>query len=226
MGALHEGHRTLIRRSKAENQLTVVSIFVNPTQFNDKNDFANYPKTIEQDSKILEEEGVDFLLLPKAEDIYKDQYTFKISENDLSTKFCGEFRPGHFDGVLTVVMKLFMLAKPHRAYFGEKDYQQLKLIEKMVDAFYLPLEIIACPSVREIDGLAMSSRNVRLDQTSREKAPMLAQTLAHSPTSQSAREELQKLGFKVDYVEDWEGRRLAAAYLGPVRLIDNVEIMK
>src|ERR1700677_3344315 len=141
MGALHEGHLSLVRRSKAENDRTLVSIFINPTQFDDANDFKNYPKTLPEDLKILEEAGVDYVLLPNEKEIYQDKYRFQVSESEVSQTLCGRFRPGHFQGVLTVVLKLLNIADSHRAYFGEKDFQQYLLIKEMADAFFLKPQI-------------------------------------------------------------------------------------
>jgi pantoate--beta-alanine ligase len=224
MGALHEGHLELVKRSRAENERTLVSIFVNPTQFNDPSDLLNYPRTFESDLEKLGRGGADFLLYPDAEALYRDGYRYQVDESSLSRELCGAHRPGHFKGVLTVVMKLLGLAQATRAYFGEKDYQQLELVRGMADAFFLPTAIVACPTVREADGLAMSSRNLKLTPDERERAPALARTLRRARSAHEARSELERLGFTVDYVEDRLGRRFAAARLGAVRLIDNVEI--
>ena len=145
--------------------------FVNPTQFDDPNDLNNYPITLDADMQMALKYGITDVILPDAETLYRDAYKYRVSESDLSLKLCGAHRPGHFDGVLTVVMKLLNIVKPTRAYFGEKDFQQLKLIEGMVDAFFMGIEIIPCATVRESDGLAMSSRNKRLALSSREKSP-------------------------------------------------------
>lgn len=224
MGALHEGHLSLCRTARAQNQLVTVSIFVNPTQFNDPKDLTNYPRTLESDLKGLERVGVDVVFLPQAEEIYSDGYRFKLSENQLSQILCGPTRPGHFDGVLTVVLKLLQIVRPKRAYFGEKDYQQYLLIRDMAAAFFLNMEITPGPTVREPDGLAMSSRNMLLTPENREVAPRLYRILKSATDAESARKELTAQGFRVDYVEEHFGRRFAAAFLGNVRLIDNVEI--
>ena len=162
--------------------------------------------------------------MPDAEQIYADDYRFKVTENEFSQRLCGSHRPGHFDGVLTVVMRLLNLVRPDNAYFGEKDYQQLQLIRDMAAAFFMPVNIVACATVRETDGLAMSSRNQRLDVHSRAQAASLYATLKHSRDAAEARQLLAGQGFDVDYVEDIANRRLAAARLGNTRLIDNVEI--
>lgn len=224
MGALHAGHLSLIRRSVADNDITIVSIYVNPTQFNDQNDLNNYPIDLEQDIKLLQNLGVDYVLCPKYEEIYHDNYRFQIREDSFSKLFCGKDRPGHFDGVLTVVMKLFNLVRADKAYFGEKDYQQLTLIKDMVSAFFMGVEIIACPTMREEDGLAMSSRNRLLNPRERKLAPKFNQILKMQIPKESVTEKLEVAGFKVDYVEDYKNRRWAAVRLGNVRLIDNEKI--
>ncbi len=224
MGALHRGHESLIERSINDNDITVVSIFVNPTQFNDPQDLKNYPRTFEEDLLILNSHNVDYLFYPDYEEIYNDNYRYKISESDLSKILCGKFRPGHFDGVLTVVMKLFNIIKPHKAYFGEKDYQQLKLIEGMCRAFFVDTEIIPCPIVRDEDGLALSSRNKLLSEEERKFALNFPRLLKSNKSKEEIFKELENLGFKVDYIEELDGRRLGAVHVGKVRLIDNVEL--
>ena len=223
MGALHAGHASLLERARKENDYVVLSIYVNPTQFNNKEDLKKYPITIEADRKIALSAGVDAILLPTYDQIYPDQYRYKVSESEFSNQLCGAHRPGHFDGVLTVVMKLLNLVRPDRAYFGEKDYQQLQLIKGMVEAFFIPTEIVPCPTMREADGLAMSSRNVNLTPENRELAPLLHRILVEAKSSAEARALLTEEKFAVDYVEDIGARRFAAAALGAVRLIDNVE---
>src|SRR5262249_29466052 len=158
MGALHEGHLSLVKRSRVENDRTLVSIFVNPTQFDDPADFDAYPRTVKRDLALLEAAGVDFVLLPGAGDMYVDGFRYRVSEPEVSTILEGEHRPGHFGGMLTVVLKLLNIAAAERAYFGEKDWQQLSLVRGMADAFFLPTAIVACPTVRESTGLALSSR--------------------------------------------------------------------
>jgi pantoate--beta-alanine ligase len=224
MGALHQGHLSLASQSRAQNNRTVVSIFVNPTQFNDPKDLEKYPRTLEADMKLLSQVGVDHVIFPTFEEIYPDQYRYKITENEVSQILCGAYRPGHFDGVLTVVMKLLNLVRPTRAYFGEKDFQQLTLIKDMVDAFFMSIEIVPGPTVRELDGLAMSSRNVRLTPEDRTTAAELPKILKSAKTNEEAKAQLSHQGFRVDYVESHWGRRLAAVHLGQVRLIDNVKI--
>src|SRR5687768_16637559 len=154
LGALHEGHLTLVRRARAENARAWVSIFVNPAQFNDPGDLERYPRTVEQDLALLEGAGCDLVFVPRADEIYRDGYRYRVTENELSLALEGASRPGHFDGVLTVVLKLLLLTRPERAYFGEKDFQQLQLVEGLVHAFFLDTRIVRCPSVRETDGLA------------------------------------------------------------------------
>ena len=224
MGALHEGHLSLVEASLEQNALTIVSVFINPTQFDDKKDFEKYPDDSRSDLERLEDAGVDVVLLPDAVQIYGDEYRFKVTESEFSRRLCGAHRPGHFDGVLTVVMRLLNLVRPDHAYFGEKDYQQLQLIRDMVSAFFMPVNIVSCATIREADGLAMSSRNQHLDAVNRKKAAKLYTSLKHSHSASEARKALAGQGFEVDYVEDIANRRLAAARLGSTRLIDNVEI--
>lgn len=224
MGALHQGHLSLVKASREQNILTIVSVFINPKQFDDSADFNAYPNDFRKDLERLRNAGVDAVFLPDAAQIFADDYRFKVTESDFSQRLCGAHRPGHFDAVLTVVMRLLNLVRPDNAYFGEKDYQQLQLIRDMVSAFFMPVNIVACATVREADGLAMSSRNQRLDAGSRAKAASLYATLKQSRSANDARNLLVTQGFDVDYVEDIAGRRLAAARLGNTRLIDNVEI--
>ena len=224
MGALHAGHETLLAKAREENDICVLSIFVNPTQFNDSNDFAKYPKTWEQDLELAKKHKVDVIFAPQFEEMYPDQYQFQITEKSFSKLLCGKDRPGHFDGVLTVVMRLFQLAKPQRAYFGEKDFQQLTLIKKMVDAFFLDIQIIPVPTVREKTGLAMSSRNTRLSPKDRTQAANIYQIISKEKDLVTAKKKIENFGWQVDYLTDFEGRRYAAVKVHDVRLIDNVEI--
>jgi pantoate--beta-alanine ligase len=224
MGALHEGHLALIRRSADENDHTVVSIFVNATQFNDAGDLDAYPKQLERDLELAGAAGADLVLSPAHEDLYGDDYRYRVTETSLSLHMEGAHRPGHFDGVLTVVLKLLNLVRPHRAYFGEKDYQQLLLVKGMVDAFFLPVQIVGCPTVRADDGLALSSRNARLGPAARELAAEFPRLMAGGGSSQQVRQNLERAGFEVDYVVDSDGRRFGAVIVGGVRLIDNIAL--
>lgn len=224
MGALHDAHIELIKKSNQQNDITVVTIYVNPTQFNNQKDFINYPNTIKEDLKILNELKVDFLLNPEYNDIYPDNYEYKVIESNFSKILCGKFRPGHFDGVLTIVLKLLNLVKPDRAYFGEKDYQQLKLIEGMVKAFFIDTKIVSLSTVRTKEGLALSSRNSRLSVEQKIKAIEFPKSLASSLSNDKIKSRLRKKGFKVEYIEQIDNRRFGAVYLGNVRLIDNVKI--
>jgi pantoate--beta-alanine ligase len=227
MGALHEGHLELVRQSNAENDVTVVSIFVNQTQFNDKKDFENYPVTIEQDRQLLAKADTAVLFLPKHTELYHDFYYYRVTENNFSQILCGAHRPGHFDGVLTVVMKLLNLARADRAYFGEKDFQQLELVKGMAKAFFMQTEIIACATVRESDGLALSSRNRRLTSEERNIAREFPRILAAEGLTNAERiSKLKTAGFEVDYIDDINGRRFGAVKIGNVRLIDNIAITK
>ena len=224
MGALHEGHLSLVRRSRAENDRTLVSIFLNPTQFDNAGDLAGYPRTLDADIEALKSEHTDFVLLPSAADLYPDAYRFRVRELDLSAVLEGAHRPGHFEGVLTVVLKLLNIASADRAYFGEKDWQQLTLVRQMAAAFFLPTTIVGCKTIRDPDGLAQSSRNRRLSAADRQRAPTFHKVLASAPSAEAAADDLRKSGFTVDYVEDRDGRRLGAVRLGDIRLIDNVPV--
>lgn len=222
MGNLHDGHLSLCARSKQENDITVVSIFVNPAQFNNPNDLKNYPRTLSQDIAKLAISGVDYVFVPEAEEMYHDRYEIQITETEVSKALEGEHRPGHFNGMLTVVLKLLNLVRANKAYFGEKDYQQLLLIKKMVSSLFIPTEVIACETVRNADGLALSSRNSRLSKDQLEVATHFPTLLRSNMNDEEVIAELVKLGFRVDYVvKKWQ-RRLGAVHLGEVRLIDNV----
>jgi pantoate--beta-alanine ligase len=222
MGHLHQGHLSLCKQSKQENEMTVVSIFVNPTQFNQAQDFEKYPRTYDTDKILLQEQQVDYLFMPNAQDMYPDDYQVRVDEIELSQVLEGKSRPGHFMGMLTVVLKLLNLVQASRAYFGEKDYQQLLLVKKMVSALFLPVEIVGCRTVRAEDNLALSSRNSRLSITQRNQAALFPQILEQAQTPTVAIDQLEQAGFKVDYVADQWGRRLAAVWLDEIRLIDNV----
>lgn len=177
MGALHEGHLSLVRRARQDNNITVVSIFVNPIQFGPSEDYVKYPRDIEEDTKKLQKENIDILFLPDVSGMYPEDFLTYIDVEKISTKLCGTFRPGHFRGVATVVMKLFNIVKPTSTYFGQKDFQQTVVIKQMVKDLDLDIDIIICPTVREPDGLAMSSRNVYLDPEQRKAATIIYKTL-------------------------------------------------
>ncbi len=225
MGALHAGHLSLIKKSNAENDITLVSIFVNPTQFDEPKDFESYPQTWEEDLKKLKKLKVDYLLHPSYEELYPHQYRFKVTENKFSNQLCGKHRPGHFDGMLTIVLKLLMIANADRAYFGEKDCQQFVLIRDMAASFFLRTQIISCPTVREKNGLAMSSRNQHLSDQEKALASNFPKLLVSSQPALKVSEKLNNLGLKVDYIEDINNRRFGAVRIGKTRLIDNVPIM-
>ena len=196
---------------------------MNPTQFNDSKDLEAYPRTEAEDLEKLQAAGVDYLFAPSTQEMYPAGYGYRVVETtDESRILCGAHRPGHFDGMLTVVMKLFQIISPDRAYLGEKDLQQLRLVQGMVRELFLPLEIVPVPTVREADGLAMSSRNRRLTPSERELAARLPKILRSAPSVDEARRALEAEGFQVDYVEEHWGQRLAAVHLGEVRLIDHV----
>ena len=226
MGALHSGHKALIERSVSDNDVTIVSIYVNPTQFDNPSDLSRYPDRHEADLALARSLGVDIVFAPAFDDIYPDQFRFEVNEKSFSNELCGAHRPGHFTGVLTVVMKLLNIVRPQRAYFGEKDFQQLQLIRDMAASFFLDVDVVACATIREPDGLALSSRNLNLDCDSRRVAPMLYRTICESKSDADAIAALTALGFDVDYVQTQLGRRFVAAFLGTgtarVRLIDNV----
>lgn len=224
MGNLHEGHLSLCKNSLLNNEITVVSIFVNPTQFNQESDFKLYPRTLQQDLQLLESLKIDYVLVPEASWIYADQYQIQVTENTISHELEGEFRPGHFNGMLTIVLKLLNLVYPNSAYFGLKDYQQVLLVKKMVESLFLPTKIIACETVRAEDGLALSSRNSRLTEELRAKAAIFPRLLKSGLSLDEIKNQLTLNGFRVDYVaEKWQ-RILGAVWLGEVRLIDNFSI--
>ncbi len=177
MGALHDGHLSLIKSSRNNDDVTVASIYVNPTQFNDKNDLKNYPRDHEHDVALLKSAGCHIAFLPDDHEMYPEPDTRSFKFGDLGLVMEGKHRPGHFNGVAQIVTKLFDIVKPHRAYFGKKDFQQLAIIRKLVKDLHYPVEVIGCPIVRESDGLAMSSRNQLLSPVHRKAAPMISQTL-------------------------------------------------
>jgi pantoate--beta-alanine ligase len=223
MGALHAGHEALLARARHENERVVLSVFVNPTQFNDAADLAQYPRTLDADV-ALARPHVDAVIAPAPGALYADCYRYRITENELSRRWEGAHRPGHFDGVLTVVLKLLNLVQPRRAYFGEKDWQQLQLVRGMVGAFLLPVEIVGCATVRDADGLALSSRNRRLSADARRRAAGFPRVLRTAPDATSAAAALRAEGFEVDYVDESDGVRMAAVRMEGVRLIDNVRL--
>ncbi|MBI2602405.1 MAG: pantoate--beta-alanine ligase [Deltaproteobacteria bacterium] len=223
LGGLHGGHAMLLRRSVEENDSTVLSIFLNRTQFNEVQDLQNYPSVEAADLAVAEQCGVDVVFLPSHEDIYPDNYTFRVvSEHPLSKVMEGVFRPGHFEGVLTVVLKLLLIVKATRAYFGEKDYQQLVLVREMAKAFFLETEIVPCPTVRDERGLPLSSRHNRLTQEELRIGQEFAEVLQTHQFVADIERELVKKAIAFDYVEEKENRLFAAARIGGVRLIDNV----
>jgi pantoate--beta-alanine ligase len=249
MGALHAGHLSLVRRAKAQCRRVIVTLFVNPRQFDNAADLAAYPRTERSDWAMLKPLGIDVLYAPPAAEIYPSGHCTTVSVAGFSRDLEGRFRPGHFDGVATVVAKLFLQTGADRAYFGEKDFQQLALVTRMAADLDIPVRVIACPTIREPDGLAMSSRNRRLSPAARDIAPALAANLFEaarrieaggSPAAclRQAHRRILAAGFaKVEYVElrsaadlsplarvDRPARILAAAWLDGVRLIDNVKV--
>jgi pantoate--beta-alanine ligase len=222
MGALHAGHASLFAAARRECEVVFASIFVNPTQFDESRDYETYPRTFEADEAVMAQAGVDVVLVPGVAEIYPGGTHYSVQEDSLSRELCGAHRPGHFSGMLTVVLKLLQIARADRAYFGEKDYQQLQLVRGLARSFFIGAEIIGCPIVREADGLALSSRNTRLTPDERALAPQFHAILSTAPDATTARQLLGELGFAVDYVEDRPGRRFGAVRLGSTRLIDNV----
>lgn len=226
MGALHAGHASLVERCRRENDVVVASIFVNPTQFNDPADLKRYPRTLDGDLRMLQTLGADEVILPAADDLYPRDYRFRLEAPTLTAIMEGTHRPGYLEGVMTVVLKLLNLVRADRAYFGEKDYQQLRVIAEMTAEFFIPTGIVGCATVREASGLAESSRNALLTAAGRERAARLFEILTTAPDPGHARGRLQSEGFTVDYVEEHWGRRFAAVFLDGVRLIDNVPVEK
>jgi pantoate--beta-alanine ligase len=234
MGALHAGHGELIRRARAENDYVVVTIFVNPTQFDRQEDLDRYPRDLAADLALCQEAGADAVFAPPVEEMYPDDLLTSVEVAGLSSSLEGEFRPGHFRGVATVVAKLLNIAGADRAYFGEKDFQQLTIVRKMAVDLNMPTEIVPVATVREPDGLAMSSRNRLLRPEDRALAPALYKALqlvrdrmaAGAPQTVARAEGLAVLGavpsMRVEYLEITGGRILAAVWLGGVRLIDNI----
>ncbi len=224
MGALHRGHGSLVERCRGENQVVVVSIFVNPSQFNVPTDLERYPRTLDQDLALLQSLGVDEVIVPGVRELYPNGYRFRVESHESDLVLEGAHRPGFLQGVMTVVLKLLNLVRADRAYFGEKDYQQLQTITEMTQEFFLPTQIIPCPTVREESGLAMSSRNTLLSPEAHDKAAHLFRALTTASTCAEARAVLEAQGFRVEYVEERWARRLAAVNLEGVRLIDNVPV--
>lgn len=252
MGALHNGHASLVKKAVAENDVVIVSVFVNPTQFNNKNDLATYPRTVETDCALLESLGANIAFTPTVEQIYPYPDTRQFDFTPLDKVMEGPMRPGHFNGVAQVVSRLFDIAQPNKAYFGEKDYQQLAIIREMVRQFNYPIEIVGCPIIREADGMALSSRNTLLSATERQIAVRISQTLAKSQSllkEKSVKElqqwvidEINRGGeLEVEYYEIVNGTTLQpinswndcdnpvgciTVYCGKVRLIDNIQYKK
>ena len=249
MGALHDGHASLVKRAVKDNDVVVVSDFVNPTQFNDKNDLLKYPRTLEADCALLEKHGAAFVFAPSVEEIYPEPDTRQFSYAPLDTVMEGKYRPGHFNGVCQIVSKLFLIVEPDRAYFGEKDFQQLAIIREMVRKYPFNLEIVGCPIVREADGLALSSRNARLSAEQRIQALQISKTLFDSvefaklhtlaETKQYVEDRIAASeGLKLEYFEVVDGNTLQTVsswedskyivgcitvFCGEVRLIDNIK---
>lgn len=248
MGALHNGHVSLVSRSANENNECVVSVFVNPTQFNDKNDLLTYPRTLENDCVLLQQAGCTVVFAPSEKEMYPEPDTRVFNLGAVAEVMEGPRRPGHFNGVAQIVSKLFDIVKPDNAYFGEKDFQQVAIIREMVKQLNLPVNIVSCPIVREADGLAMSSRNTRLSDQQRRKAPLIARTLKESTTFVSVKSVKEVIDYvigtinsesdmEVEYYEVVDGFTMQpitswadttypvgciTVYCGKVRLIDNI----
>lgn len=249
MGALHEGHMSLVRAAQRGCDRVIVSIFVNPMQFNNPDDLTKYPRTEDSDAALLAREGVDIIFAPTPDEVYPKSFATSITVAGISEPLEGTMRPGHFEGVATVVAKLFGMTQADRAYFGQKDWQQLQVVKRMVADLNIPIEVVGCDTIREQDGLAMSSRNVRLDPLSRAQAPALHRILTRAATAirdsgdvamvlETARADLRAAGFtEVEYLDlrsaallepmariDAPARLLVAAWIGGVRLIDNIPV--
>ncbi|MDL2257312.1 pantoate--beta-alanine ligase [Bacteroidales bacterium OttesenSCG-928-I14] len=248
MGALHNGHLALVKKAISENKLTVVSIFVNPTQFNDPKDLEKYPRPLEADCRLLEDAGTDIVFAPSVSEMYPEPDNRVFDFGNLSNVMEGQFRPGHFNGVGQIVSRLFDIVRPKRAYFGEKDFQQLAIVRELNRQLGFDIEIIGCPIVREADGLAMSSRNARLNTELRKAAPAIYKALSESKAAQktssvnetinSVIEKINKEeGLEVEYFEIVDGNTLQtikeweetnypvgciAVFAGETRLIDNI----
>lgn len=249
MGALHEGHLYLTDCAREENDVVVVSIFVNPIQFNDKKDLEKYPRDLERDIKLLHEHDVAVVFAPTVKEMYPEESDRKYEFGELETVMEGKFRPGHFNGVATVVHRLFDIVKPQKSYFGEKDFQQLAIIKQLVKNENIDVDVVGCRIIREADGLAMSSRNQRLSSSERKSSTLLyrllqeAQSLKKNKTVEEVKqyisENIKQSDFELDYfeivdsitlqpVDEWDSstsiRGCIAAYLGNVRLIDNIAL--
>lgn len=249
MGALHEGHLSLVKRCVEENDVCVVSIFVNPTQFNDKHDLETYPRTLDKDYALLEPTGCKYVFVPSVEEMYPEPDTRTFDFGTVSAVMEGARRPGHFNGVAQIVSKLFYAVEPDNAYFGEKDFQQIAVIRAMVNQLNIPVKINACPILREADGLALSSRNVRLTPEQRQKAPLIARTLKESTNFAPEKSVQEVIDYvvntinadpvmRVEYYEIVDGNTMESiqswsdttypvgcitVYCGEVRLIDNIK---
>jgi len=250
MGALHQGHISLVEQSLKENDFTLVSVFINPTQFNNSEDLKKYPITTDNDIEILKKHGADAVYFPKVEDIYPNGLTSEHYEFDgLEMQMEGKFRPGHFDGVATVIRRFFEIVQPLNAYFGEKDFQQLRIVQELVKKFHLPIQIVPVAIKREEDGLAMSSRNVRLTESQRKESPIIYQILLQAKeylknhsieeTKKFVEEKFKETSFELEYfeiadeknllpvnekLEDQKLRAFIAVFADEVRLIDNLDL--
>jgi pantoate--beta-alanine ligase len=230
MGALHDGHGALVRRAARENDRVVVSVFVNPLQFGPNEDYGRYPRALPADRRLVAAAGGHAVYAPSVREMYPAGAATTVDPGPLAEVCCGRYRPGHFRGVATVVLKLFERVRADRAYFGEKDWQQVLILEAMVRDLDLPIRIVRAPTVREKDGLAKSSRNAYLTPPQRAAAPALRRALEAGARSRSpriaVRRALKGTGLRLQYAEPLGGRLLAAAFLGKTRLIDNIPLRK
>lgn len=224
MGNLHVGHLSLLQRSHKENDISVLSIFVNPTQFNNQDDLSNYPRTFDADFQKASDNKVDYIFIPEISALYPDDYAYQVQETKESNRLEGIARPGHFTGMLTVVMKLLNIVQPTRVYFGEKDYQQYELVRDMAKSFFLDCEIVPCEIIRDPDNLALSSRNNLLTKEQRDQASFFPKLLHSKDNCEVITAKLEQHGFKVDYISEYNNRRFGAVWLDDVRLIDNIPI--
>ena len=222
MGNLHDGHMSLIQKAKVENTIVILTIFINEAQFDKKEDYENYPRTIKEDIQLALNNKVDILFLPSTNELYPDNYNYRLTTNrNIAQIMEGEKRPGHFDGMMTIVLKVLLICKATRSYYSEKDYQQLELIKGLAKAFILDTEIISCPIIRYPSGLPLSSRLSRLTQSELTLAEDISKICHSTFIKNDLVESLKQKEIKIDYIIDLNQRRYVAFYIGNIRLIDN-----
>ena len=224
MGNLHQGHASLLKKSLCENNISILTIFINPTQFDNKSDLNNYPNTESDDINIATKLGINYILIFNKKDLYPDDYKYQINTTSYISEIMeGKMRPDHFNGMLSIVLKMHCLTLPNKSYFGEKDYQQYQLVKEMIKAFLLPIEIIKCPIIRNKNNLALSSRNNRLNKQELILAEKFPEILSNfNINDEQVKQELVNHNFKVDYIKTYNNRRFGAVYLNKIRLIDNI----